>query len=158
MRRVDPSTRPMHILLIDDNPADIELTRQCFQDSQTLNKVHAAMDAETALAFLRQERDFANAPRPDLILLDLNLPGTDGREILSVIKQDPDLLSIPVVVLTTSEADDDVASAYRLHANSYLRKPADLEEFFDLANLVCGYWFRCVRMPPTSRSTFAHRS
>lgn len=148
MPRPENVTRLMHILLIEDNPADVELTRQCFLESGISNEVHAALNADTAFAFLRRTGQFASAPRPDLVLLDLNLPGIDGREILAGIKGDPDLQMIPVVVLTTSDADTDVREAYRLQANSYLRKPVDLDEFIELADAVCKYWFRYVKLPP----------
>ena len=148
MPRLETTARPKHILLIEDNPADVELTRQCFLESQIPNEVHAALNADTAFAFLRRTGQFANAPRPDLVLLDLNLPGIDGREILAGIKSDPDLQMIPVVVLTTSDADTDIREAYRLQANSYLRKPVDLDEFIELADAVCRYWFRYVKLPP----------
>ncbi len=148
MPRAESASRLMRILLIDDNPADIELTRQCFLDSRTPNEVHCAMNAESALAFLKREGNFASSPRPDLVLLDLNMPGIDGREILAAIKSDPELLTIPVVILTTSDADSDVEGAYRLRANSYLRKPVDLDEFVELANAVCAYWGRYVVPPP----------
>lgn len=147
MSLAEPASRPLQILLIDDNPADVELTRQCFRESRILNEVHAALNAETAYAFLKRTDQFANAPRPDLVLLDLNLPGIDGREILAGIKGDPDLQTIPVVVLTTSDADNDIREAYRLQANSYLRKPVDLDEFLELADAVCSYWSRNVKPP-----------
>lgn len=147
----------MHILLIEDNPADVELARQCFLESKTPNEVHAASNANAAFAFLRRTGQFANAPRPDLVLLDLNLPGIDGREILRGIKADPELQLIPVVVLTTSEADNDVREAYRLHANSYLRKPVDLDEFIELADAVCTYWYRFVIPPPHAVQSLLNR-
>lgn len=155
--RAEISPLPKHILLIEDNPADVELTRQCFQESPIPSEVHAAPDADTAFAFLRRTGQFANAPRPDLVLLDLNLPGVDGREILAGLKGDPDLQTIPVVVLTTSDADDDVREAYRMQANSYLRKPVDLDEFIEVANAVCTYWFRYVKLPSQKRSLLASR-
>lgn len=158
MSRAETSVRPMHILLIEDNPADVELTRQCFRESRILNEVYAAPNADAAFAFLRRTGEFANVPRPDLVLLDLNLPGIDGREILGAIKGDPDLQLIPVVVLTTSDADSDVREAYRLQANSYLRKPVDLDEFIELADAVCTYWFRFVIQPPPARQSLADRS
>lgn len=157
MSRAETTVRPMHILLIEDNPADVELARQCFLESTIPNEVHAALNADTAFAFLRRTGPFTNAPRPDLILLDLNLPGIDGREILGVIKADPDLQLIPIVVLTTSDADSDVREAYRLHANSYLRKPVDLDEFLELADAVCTYWHRFVIQPPPARQSLANR-
>ena len=152
MPRPEITIRPMHILLIEDNPADVELTRQCFLESRIPNEVHAALNADMAFAFLRRTGQFANAPRPDLVLLDLNLPGIDGREILAGIKGDPELQMIPVVVLTTSDADNDVREAYRLQANSYLRKPVDLGEFLELADAVCRYWSRSVTLPPLPSS------
>ena len=157
MSRAENVVRPMHILLIEDNPADVELARQCFCESRIPNEVHAAPNADTAFAFLRRTGQFRNAPRPDLVLLDLNLPGIDGREILGAIKCDPGLQLIPVVVLTTSDADSDVREAYRLHANSYLRKPADLDEFIELADTVCTYWFRFVIQPPPARPSLTDR-
>ena len=157
MSRAETTSRPRHILLIEDNPADVELARQCFLESKIPNEVHAASNADAAFAFLRRTGQFANAPRPDLVLLDLNLPGIDGREILGAIKSDPDLQLIPVVVLTTSDADSDVREAYRLQANSYLRKPVDLDEFIELADAVCTYWFRFVIPPPSPRSPLMPR-
>ncbi len=157
MFRAENSIRPRHILLIEDNPADVELARQCFLESKIPNEVHAAPNADAAFAFLRRTGQFANAPRPDLVLLDLNLPGIDGREILGAIKSDPDLQLIPVVVLTTSDADSDVREAYRLQANSYLRKPVDLDEFIALADAVCTYWFRFVIPPPSPRQSIMPR-
>jgi CheY-like chemotaxis protein len=147
----------MQILLIDDNPADIELTRQCFRESRILNEIHAAADGDTALAFLRRDEPFAAVPRPDLVLLDLNLPGIDGREILAAIKRDPELQMIPVIVLTTSDADNDIREAYRLQANSYLRKPVDLDEFIELADAVCTYWFQYVQLPPPERTSLLNQ-
>jgi len=146
-QRSRPS-RPLQILLVDDNPADIELTRQCFRESQIPNEVHAVSSGDATLAYLTREGEFARASRPDLVLLDLNMPGVDGREILAAIKSDSALLTIPVVILTTSDADYDVDGAYRLRANSYLRKPADLDEFVELAEAVCLYWGRYVILPP----------
>lgn len=147
MPGAEPNSRPKHILLIEDNPADVELTRQCFRESPIPNECHAVHNADAAFAFLRRTGEFANSPRPDIVLLDLNLPGTVGREILAAIKSDPELQMIPVVVLTTSDADNDVREAYRLQANSYLRKPVDLDEFVELADAVCTYWFRWVQLP-----------
>ena len=143
----------MHILLIEDNPADVELTRQCFLESRISNEIHAVADSDSTMAFLGRSGPYTTAPRPDLVLLDLNLPGIDGREILAAIKRDPDLQTIPVVVLTTSDADDDILEAYRLQANSYLRKPVDLDEFIELANVLCTYWFQYVQLPPPARAS-----
>lgn len=143
-------TRPLQILLIEDNPADVELTRQCFLESRVPNEVHAASNAESALAFLSRTGSFADAPRPDVVLLDLNLPGIGGRDILGAIKDDPALRTIPVVVLTTSDADSDVLEAHRLNTNSYLRKPVDLDEFIELADAICRYWSRCIQAPQST--------
>ena len=142
------SSHTLQILLVDDNPADTELTRQCFRESRIPNEVHSVSNFEATLAFLKREGEFSKSLRPDLVLLDLNMPGVDGREILAAIKGNPKLLTIPVVILTTSDADYDVEGAYRLHANSYLRKPADLDEFVELADAVCAYWGRYVIAPP----------
>ena len=143
--------RRFQILLVDDNVADIELTCQCFQETGIPCDLHALQDGDSALAFLKRVPPYEQSPRPDLILLDLNLPGTHGREILQILKLQPELQSIPVVVLTTSEADTDVAMAYRLHANAYHCKPVDLEDFLRLATSICEYWFRCATLPTTDQ-------
>src|SRR5438477_1220351 len=121
--------RPIDILLVEDNPGDVRLTIEGLKEGKVRNKLHVARDGVEALAFLRQEGEFADAVRPDLILLDLNLPRKDGREVLADIKADPDLKTIPVVVLTTSRADQDVLQSYQLQANCYITKPVDLEQF-----------------------------
>lgn len=143
-----PSTqRQFQILLVDDNAADVELTGQCFQETGFPCEMHSSLDGDSALAFLMRVPPYEQSPQPDLILLDLNLPGTDGREILQVIKSHPKLQAIPVVVLTTSDAESDVAEAYRLHANAYHCKPVDLEDFLRLTVSICDYWFRHTTRP-----------
>jgi chemotaxis family two-component system response regulator Rcp1 len=137
----------MEILLIEDNPADIRLTREAFQELQIPNHVRVMMDGVEAMSFLRHEGEYQNAPLPDLILLDLNLPLKNGREILEEIKSDEDLRHIPVVVLTTSRAEEDVLQAYRLHVNCYLTKPSDLDQFFTLIQEIQRFWFGIARIP-----------
>jgi CheY-like chemotaxis protein len=148
MPALDTPARTLRLLLIEDNPADIELTRQCFQESQVPTAIESVLSGDAALAYLRRDGQFAEAPRPDLVLLDLNLPGIDGREVLAAIKTDPQFKTIPVIILTTSDADSDVREAYRLQANSYFRKPLDLQEFLELADTICRYWSRAAMPTP----------
>ena len=124
--------RPVETLLVEDNPGDILLTEEALKEGRVTNHLNVVRDGEEAMAFLRKEGSHANAPRPDLLLLDLNLPRKDGREVLSEVKATPDLKRIPVIVLTTSEADEDILKAYNLNANSYLAKPVDLDQFMAL--------------------------
>jgi CheY-like chemotaxis protein len=123
------SGNPIEILLVEDDPGDVTLTREAFADYKVHNALHVVSDGVEALEFLRREGSHADAPRPDLILLDLNLPRVDGREVLSAVKADPELATIPVVVLTTSDAEEDVVRSYQLHANAYVTKPVDFEQF-----------------------------
>lgn len=138
---------PVNILLVEDNPADVDLTREAFEQSQFRSNLHVAVDGIEALRFLRKEGPFHGVPRPELILLDLNLPKKDGREVLSVIKQDPDLRTIPVVVLTSSAASDDVLRSYQLHANSYVQKPANFSRFMEVVKAIEIFWFTVVKLP-----------
>lgn len=138
---------PVEILLVEDNPSDVLLTRETLRDTKLYNRLHIVEDGEQALAFLRREPPFTDVPRPDLILLDLNLPNIDGRELLGLIKQDRELQLIPVVILTTSEADEDILSSYRLHANCYITKPVDLDEFSKVVRAVEDFWFTLVKLP-----------
>jgi chemotaxis family two-component system response regulator Rcp1 len=139
----------VEILLVEDNPADIELTRQGFLEAKVKHNLHVARDGKEALSFLRREGKFAKATRPDLILLDLNMPKMDGREVLRQIKTDDDLKSIPVVILTTSDATEDILKAYSLHANSYMTKPMDFDQFVtEVTKGVSDYWFTLVKLPP----------
>jgi len=135
------------ILLVEDNPGDIRLTREIFNECKIHNELHVATDGEEATAFLRHEGTFAGVPRPDLILLDLNLPRKSGREVLMDIKKDPDLQRIPVVVLTTSEAEEDILETYNLHANCYILKPVDLHQFLNVVNHIENFWLSIVKLP-----------
>ncbi len=139
--------RPMEILLVEDNPADIRLTQEVFRDSRITNTLHAVTDGEEAMAFLHNEGKYADEPKPDLILLDLNLPRKDGREVLSEIKTDHVLKTIPVIVLTTSDADQDIRKAYDAGVNSYITKPVDLRQFERIFRLIEDFWLTVVKLP-----------
>lgn len=141
-------TKPVEILLVEDNIHDVRLTREAFAGSNVANRISAVDKGEKALRFLKREGEFANAPRPELILLDLQLPGKDGREVLAEIKADPNLRRIPVIVLSNSQQEEDVLRAYNLNVNSYIRKPADLDEFAKVVKVVEDFWFKLVRLPP----------
>ena len=141
-------TTPIEILLVEDNPADVRLTQEALREGKVKNNLSVARDGEEALAFLRRE----GAPRPDLILLDLNLPRRDGREVLKEIKDDPQLRMIPVVVLTTSAAEGDILKSYALHANCYITKPVDLEQFITVVKSIDDFWLTIVRLPPDQPS------
>ncbi|MDH3583781.1 MAG: response regulator [Phycisphaerae bacterium] len=143
----DEIGRPVEILLVEDNPGDIELTREGLKEGKVKNNLQVVMDGEEAMRYLRREGEFADAVRPDMILLDLNLPRKDGREVLAEIRDDPDLEDIPVVVLTTSEADRDILKAYKLKANCYLTKPLDFEQFVNLVHEINSFWFTIVQLP-----------
>jgi chemotaxis family two-component system response regulator Rcp1 len=140
--------KPVEILLVEDNPGDVRLTMEALKEGRLLNHVSVAEDGVKALAFLRQEGKYADEVRPDLILLDLNLPKKDGREVLAEIKEDPELRRIPVVVLTTSTAEQDVLGTYDLHANCYINKPVDFEQFIKVVKSVGDFWFSVVILPP----------
>ncbi len=139
--------RPIEILLVEDNAIDVLLTREALHEGQIRNVLHVVEYGEEALAFLRNQGTFADAPRPDLILLDLHLPRMDGREVLAMIKADDGLKQIPVVLLTTSKRDDDIFESYRLHANCYITKPIDFENFTDIVGKIEHYWFKAVTLP-----------
>ena len=139
--------RPLEILMVEDNPGDIRLTEECLKDFRVDNKLHVVQDGEEAIGFLRKEDRFSRVPRPDLILLDLNLPKKDGREVLADIKKDSDLRRIPVVVLTTSSAEEDILKAYDLQANCYITKPVDLDAFCSVLNSVEEFWFGVAKIP-----------
>jgi CheY-like chemotaxis protein len=139
--------RQVEILLVEDDPGDVLMTREAFEDYKLRNQLHVVNDGAEAMAFLRQEGDHADKPRPDLVLLDLNLPRMDGREVLEAIKSDPNLASIPVVVLTTSEAEDDVLRSYSLHANAYVTKPVDFERFIEVVRQIDDFFVTVVRLP-----------
>lgn len=143
------SGRVINILLVEDNPADVRLTQEAMKEAtNAVTRLHVAMDGAQALEFLHREGDFATAPRPDLMLLDLNLPRVDGRQVLAQVKTDPDLRRIPVVVLTTSPSRDDIIDAYDRHVNSYIRKPVDLDEFLAVLRAIEDYWLGSVELPP----------
>jgi len=135
------------ILLVEDNPADVELTQYLMKQGKIFVNLHVAVDGFEALNFLRREGQYADVPRPDLVLLDLNLPGKDGREVLAEMKSDPNLKTIPVVVLTTSQADEDVLKSYNLGANCFITKPVGMEEFAKVVNSIEDFWFTIVRLP-----------
>jgi len=142
--------KPVEILLVEDEPGDAYLTSEALKAAKILNRVHLVEDGVEAMAFLHNEGAYADAPRPDLILLDLNLPRKDGRQVLAEIKNDPCLTAIPVVVLTTSSADEDVLRSYSLHANCYITKPVDLEQFMEVIQATQDFWLTIVRLPPLS--------
>jgi two-component system, chemotaxis family, response regulator Rcp1 len=139
----------MDILLVEDSPGDIRLTLEVFRAADASVRLHVANDGAEAIAFLRRATGHATAPRPALILLDLNMPKMDGRELLALIKTDDDLKQIPTVILTTSTADEDVVTSYKLHANSYLRKPVALDRFEELVKGINDYWLKTASLPPT---------
>jgi CheY-like chemotaxis protein len=142
-----PSGRPIEILLVEDNPGDVRLTIEGLKEGKVRNNLHVAKDGVEALAFLRREARYPDAVRPDLILLDLNLPRMDGRQVLSEIKADPQLKTIPVVVLTTSRAEQDVLHSYQLQANCYITKPVDLEQFITVVRSIEDFWLTIVTLP-----------
>lgn len=139
--------RPVEILLVEDNPGDVRLTIEALKEGHIDNNLNVVEDGEQALAYLRREHDFSGVPRPDLILLDLNLPRKDGREVLSEIKSDDVLKTIPVVVLTTSEADGDIRHSYYLQANCYITKPVDLDRFIDIVRSIKDFWLTIAKLP-----------
>jgi len=141
------TTDVIDILLVEDNPADVRLTQEAMRESKLMNRLHVASDGVEALAYLKKEGQYSNANRPDLILLDLNLPKKDGRELLADIKSDENLKSIPVVVLTTSEAHTDIVKSYNLHANCYITKPVELEKFMKIVRVIENFWFGIVKLP-----------
>lgn len=141
------STRLIEILMVEDNPGDVRLTREAMKEGKIGNRLSVVSDGVEALEFLRRQGRFADAPRPDLILLDLNLPRKDGREVLAEIKFDPALRTIPVVVLTTSHADEDVVRAYNLHANCYITKPVDFNQFMKVVQQIDDFWVNLVTLP-----------
>lgn len=139
--------RPVDILLVEDNPGDVRLTQEALRDGKVWNNFHHVPDGAEAVAFLRREGPYKDAVRPDLILLDLNLPRKDGREVLEEIKADVDLRTIPVVVLTTSKAEEDVLRSYGLHANCYIVKPIDLDQFLAVVRAIESFWVCIVKLP-----------
>lgn len=146
---VQGNLRAIEILLVEDSPTDVLMTEEALKYAKVLNNLHVVENGVDAMAFLRREGAHAGAPRPDLILLDLNLPRKDGREVLADIKADPVLKIIPVVVLTTSKAEEDVIKAYGLHANCYVTKPVDFASFAEVVRSIEQFWFTVVTLPTT---------
>ena len=138
--------RPIRVLLVEDNPGDVRLTKEALKDARVGNNLHVTMDGVEALAFLRKQGKHASAPRPDLILLDLNLPKKNGREVLEEIKAEDALRHIPVVILTTSQAEQDVVESYRLRANAYVTKPVDLDQFLRAVGSIEQFWLEIVKL------------
>ena len=143
-----PVLRPIEILLVEDNPGDVRLTREALKDAKMSNILHVVEDGALALDFLHRRGEYANARRPDLILLDLNLPRKNGREVLQEIKQDPLLKIIPVVILTTSQAEEDILGAYSEHANCYITKPVDFSQLTKIVRTIEDFWLSIVTLPP----------
>ena len=139
--------KEIDVLLVEDDPGDVLMTREAFDENKVANRLAVVSDGESAMAYLRKEGPYADAPTPDLVLLDLNLPRMDGREVLAAMKGDPALQSIPVVVLTTSEAEEDVLRSYALHANAYVTKPVDFERFIDVVRQIDDFFVQVVRLP-----------
>jgi len=139
--------KPIFILMVEDNPADVRLTQEALKEGKVHNHLYTVENGEDALDFLKQRGEFEDVPRPDLILLDLNLPKKDGREVLEEIKNDRELRSIPVVILTTSKAEEDILRTYNLHANCYVTKPVDLDEFMIVVKSIENFWLQIVKLP-----------
>jgi len=146
--KAETRTRPVELLLVEDNPGDVRLTMEALKDGEVNHNLTVVKDGQEAIADLRRQGKYANAARPDLVLLDLNLPRKGGLEVLAEIKEDPDLKSIPVVVLTTSQAAQDVRRAYELHANCYIVKPVDLDQFMSVVQAIKSFWLGVVMLPP----------
>ncbi|GAA2652392.1 MULTISPECIES: response regulator [Nonomuraea] len=138
---------PLDVLLVEDDPGDVLLTREAFELNHVRTRLHVVNDGEEAMAFLRRQGGYASAPRPDMMLLDLNLPRKDGREVLADVKGDPDLRSIPIVVLTTSEAEEDIVRSYSLHANAYVAKPVDFHQFIRVVRQIDDFFVGVVKLP-----------
>jgi len=147
MDKYETKGNPIEILLVEDNAGDVRLTREALKDAKVLNTLHVVRDGEEAMDYLCRKGKYADAPRPDLVLLDLNLPRKDGREVLAEIKADEDLKRIPVVILTTSKSEEDVLKMYNLHANCYVTKPLDLDQFIRVVQAIEDFWFTVVRLP-----------
>jgi chemotaxis family two-component system response regulator Rcp1 len=139
---------PIQVLLVEDNPGDARLTREAFNDAKVHLQMHVVVDGVDAMEFLYRRGSYAESPRPDLVLLDLNLPRKNGRDVLAEIKSDTTLKTIPVVILTTSASDVDIESSYLLHANCYITKPVDLEGFLKVVRSIDHFWFSVVKLPP----------
>ena len=147
MKLLGGEGKTIEVLLVEDSPGDVRLTREAFRDADVSIRLHVASDGVEAMAFLRRQDEHLHAPRPDLILLDLNLPRMDGREVLAQVKEDPNLKTIPTVILTTSEAEADIMKSYELQANAYLSKPVQLDAFESLVNSIKDFWLTRVKLP-----------
>ncbi|HEU4895399.1 MAG TPA: response regulator [Acidimicrobiia bacterium] len=150
MKLLGGEGKTIEVLLVEDSPGDVRLTREAFRDADVSIRLHVASDGVEAMAFLRRQDEHIHAPRPDLILLDLNLPRMDGREVLAQVKEDPILKTIPTVILTTSEAEADIMKSYELQANAYLSKPVQLDAFESLVNSIKDFWLTRVKLPQRS--------
>ena len=139
--------KPVEVLLAEDNPGDVMLTKKALEQGKIANNLHVVTDGVEALQFLRQDGEYADEPRPDLVLLDLNMPRKDGQDVLEELQEDPDLRRIPVVVLTSSESEEDIAKSYELNANAYLTKPVDFDGFIEIVNRMENFWFKVVKLP-----------
>jgi CheY-like chemotaxis protein len=139
--------KPIEILLVEDNPGDVRLTREALKESKIINNLHVVMDGEEAMKFLLQKGEYKNKPKPDIVLLDLNLPKKDGREVLAEVKANNRIKRIPIVILTSSEADEDIIKTYNLHANCYIAKPVDLDQFSKVVKTIGDFWFSIVKLP-----------
>jgi len=143
----EPAADEIHVLLVEDDPGDVLMTQEAFEHHKLRNQLHVVSDGVEALSFLRREGEHADAPRPGMILLDLNLPRKDGREVLEEVKNDPALRSIPVVVLTTSQAEEDILRSYNLHANAYVAKPVDFDRFIQVIRQIDDFFVTVVKLP-----------
>ncbi|HUR76843.1 MAG TPA: response regulator [Acidimicrobiales bacterium] len=141
-------SQPIEVLLVEDDPGDVLMTQEAFADYKIANRLSVVTNGEDAIAYMRKQGRFADAPTPDLVLLDLNLPRRNGREVLREIKEDPELRRVPVVILTTSEAEEDVLASYLLHANAYVRKPVDFDQFVAAVRAIDDFFITVVRLPP----------
>ncbi len=141
------NSRPIQILLVEDSPSDAKLTKKALKSAKVANEIHHITDGIKAMEFLRHQGEYRDAPKPDLILLDLNLPRKKGQEILEEIKQDPELQAIPVVILTSSDEEEDILRSYKLHANSFVTKPVDFEKFLNIVHCIEGFWLTIVSLP-----------
>jgi len=146
--RIAEMGKPIEILLVEDNPGDVRLTVEALKENKVHNNLHVAEDGAEAMGFLHREGKYAHAPRPDLIVLDLNLPKMDGFEVLTDIKSDNELKRIPVVILTSSQADEDILKSYNLHANCFVTKPFGMQQFVEVVKSIEGFWLTIVKLPP----------
>src|SRR5580700_4404330 len=152
MKTVGTNVEALEVLLVEDSPGDVRLTREALKDAKVHISLHVAADGIEAMAFLQRAGTYVDAPRPDLVLLDLNLPRKDGREVLKEIKESPSLRSIPVVILTTSASDADILRSYRLHANCYITKPVGLDGFLEVVKSIDNFWLSVVKLPHEPQS------